>query len=177
MVYSAAQKANAEKQLQEMDVTGIQVIELSKTQEGSTYYVDGNETILLLPAPNVTSFTGVETAQNGSEVKFTTIADGAFRNNKTLQWAIMDKCVKNIGANAFEGCSALEGILIDSRDIVSIGNQAFDNCPSLYFIASNAEKAELDDWFYINEANESPNNHQSLMAAWCPTKNEGYNQS
>ena len=183
MVYSETQKKNVEKQLQAMGLSedDISVLVLSKTQEGSTYYVDdddtdenNSETVLLLPAANVTSFTGVETAQDGSTVKFTTIADGAFRNSKTLQWAIMDKCVKNIGANAFEGCSALEGILIDSRDTVSIGSGAFDSCPSLYFIASNAKTAELADWFYINKVNNSSNNNMSMTQVYCPTDNEGY---
>ena len=53
----------------------------------------------------------------------------------------LPESVKHIGTQAFYGCDALEGLLIDSRDSIVIGDKAWDNCPALRFVASNAAKA------------------------------------
>ena len=50
----------------------------------------------------------------------------------------LPESVKHIGTQAVYGCDALEGLLIDSRDSIVIGDKAWDNCPALRFVASNA---------------------------------------
>ena len=76
----------------------------------------------------------------------TTLADGAFAGSQKLQWALLPESLTNIGAQAFYGCSNLEGIMIDANGEVSVGNAAFDNCTSLNFIASNAPSINMGEY-------------------------------
>lgn len=132
----------------------IHAIALQTSKEGNTYYINGNEGILLYGGSNTTEYSGLETAQNGEIVKITEIADGAFENNQSLQWAMLKQNVAKIGARAFYNCAALEGVFIQTEDSITIGDQAFDKCPSLYFVASNAKKGDVGD-YVIDICNKS----------------------
>ena len=132
----------------------IHAIALQTSKEGNTYYINGNEGVLLYGGSNTTEYRGLETAQNGEIVKITEIADGAFENNQSLQWAMLEQNVAKIGARAFYNCAALEGVFIQTKDSITIGDQAFDKCPSLYFVASNAKKGDVGD-YVIDICNKS----------------------
>ena len=132
----------------------IHAIALQTSKEGNTYYINGNEGVLLYGGSNTTEYSGLETAQNGEIVKITEIADGAFENNQSLQWAMLEQNVAKIGARAFYNCAALEGVFIQTEDSITIGDQAFDKCPSLYFVASNAKKGDVGD-YVIDICNKS----------------------
>ena len=132
----------------------IHAIALQTSKEGNTYYINGNEGVLLYGGSNTTEYRGLETAQNGEIVKITEIADGAFENNQSLQWAMLEQNVAKIGARAFYDCAALEGVFIQTEDSITIGDQAFDKCPSLYFVASNAKKGDVGD-YVIDICNKS----------------------
>lgn len=132
----------------------IHAIALQTSKEGNTYYINGNEGVLLYGGSNTTEYSGLETAQNDEIVKITEIADGAFENNQSLQWAMLEQNVAKIGARAFYNCAALEGVFIQTEDSITIGDQAFDKCPSLYFVASNAKKGDVGD-YVIDICNKS----------------------
>ena len=132
----------------------IHAIALQTSKEGNTYYINGNEGVLLYGGSNTTEYSGLETAQNGEIVKITEIADGAFENSQSLQWAMLEQNVAKIGARAFYNCAALEGVFIQTEDSITIGDQAFDKCPSLYFVASNAKKGDVGD-YVIDICNKS----------------------
>lgn len=132
----------------------IHAIALQTSKEGNTYYINGNEGVLLYGGSNTTEYSGLETAQNGEIVKITEIADGAFENNQSLQWAMLEQNVAKIGARAFYNCAALEGVFIQTEDSITIGDQAFDKCSSLYFVASNAKKGDVGD-YVIDICNKS----------------------
>ena len=132
----------------------IHAIALQTSKEGNTYYINGNEGVLLYGGSNTTEYSGLETAQNDEIVKITEIADGAFENNQSLQWAMLKQNVAKIGARAFYNCAALEGVFIQTEDSITIGDQAFDKCPSLYFVASNAKKGDVGD-YVIDICNKS----------------------
>lgn len=132
----------------------IHAIALQTSKEGSTYYINGNEGVLLYGGSNITEYSGLETAQNDEIVKITEIADGAFENNQSLQWAMLEQNVAKIGARAFYNCAALEGVFIQTEDSITIGDRAFDKCPSLYFVASNAKKGDVGD-YVIDICNKS----------------------
>lgn len=132
----------------------IHAIALQTSKEGNTYYINGNEGVLLYGGSNTTEYSGLETAQNDEIVKITEIADGAFENNQSLQWAMLEQNVAKIGARAFYNCAALEGVFIQTEDSVTIGEKAFDACPSLYFVASNAKKGDVGD-YVIDICNKS----------------------
>ena len=132
----------------------IHAIALQTSKEGNTYYINGNEGVLLYGGSNTTEYSGLETAQNDEIVKITEIADGAFENNQSLQWAMLEQNVAKIGARAFYNCAALEGVFIQTEDSITIGERAFDKCPSLYFVASNAKKGDVGD-YVIDICNKS----------------------
>ena len=132
----------------------IHAIALQTSKEGNTYYINGNEGVLLYGGSNTTEYSGLETAQNDEIVKITEIADGAFENNQSLQWAMLKQNVAKIGARAFYNCAALEGVFIQAEDSITIGERAFDKCPSLYFVASNAKKGDVGD-YVIDICNKS----------------------
>ena len=69
---------------------------------------------------------------NGNEYKVTDIGEAVFKN-KDLTEITIPETVKNIGKEAFYGCSGLtEVILPDS--LITIGNNAFDGCSCLRII-------------------------------------------
>ena len=150
-----AQADEINQQLAEWSLSeAIHAIALQTSKEGNTYYINGNEGVLLYGGSNTTEYRGLETAQNGEIVKITEIADGAFENNQSLQWAMLEQNVAKIGARAFYNCAALEGVFIQTEDSITIGDQAFDKCPSLYFVASNAKKGDVGD-YVIDICNKS----------------------
>ena len=61
--------------------------------------------------------------------------------------------VKKIGYKAFEDCIGLQGILINSTDMITIGNDAFSGCDTLRFVASNALEGIFEDDYtpYISD--------------------------
>lgn len=117
---------------------GITIQTCSK-KNGYTYFVTEENTAVLLSAPEtITEFTGTEL---GEGISICEIGNYAFTHCKSLRYVTLPESVKHIGTQAFYGCDALEGLLIDSRDSIVIGDKAWDNCPALRFVASNAAKA------------------------------------
>lgn len=144
--YTSEQAASVKRQLQEQRVTGISVQTVAQSKEGFRYTVkedNGEKTILLLKAPEeITIFDGSVTAEDGSAVVITGIGDNAFSTCSQLEWVILPESVSSIGYEAFRGCGELQGILIDTKDTITIGNRSMEDCPKLRFVASNAMHAE-----------------------------------
>lgn len=66
----------------------------------------------------------------GNAYQVTSIADNAFRNNKTIQTVKIGSSVKIIGKSAFSGCSGLKKVTLSSST-ATIGNNAFYKCTKL----------------------------------------------
>lgn len=114
-------------------------IQICRVASGYTYFIMEENTAVLLSAPEtITEFTGTEL---GEKISICEIGNYAFTHCKSLRYVTLPESVKHIGTQAFYGCDALEGLLIDSRDSIVIGDKAWDNCPALRFVASNAAKA------------------------------------
>lgn len=143
--YTAEQAASVTKQLGGTSPS-IQVSMLTHTAHGYIYYRTTEGIVLVAVPPDLTTFDGrlgEEVAPVNEVSDLVAIADGAFAQCSQLQWVRLPESVKSIGTQAFDRCSKLEGILIDSKDTITIGKDAFENCPALRFIASNAKKAEM----------------------------------
>lgn len=67
---------------------------------------------------------------NGTAYQVTSIADGAFKNNKTVTTIKLGSNIKTIGSNAFYGCSRLKKVTL-SNNLTQIGSKAFYKCTSL----------------------------------------------
>lgn len=124
---------------------GVEVIMLRVSKEGYAYaWLAGENRTVLIDAPeNVTPFTGVVTATDGSAVDVNQIGTGAFANHTELKWVYLPESVATIGYEAFRDCTALEGVLIDTREQITILEKAFTGCEALRFLASNAMDGQV----------------------------------
>ena len=129
----------------------VEFTKLQTSKEGFVYYEETEDDItsyVLVEAPEaLTSFAGEVTAKDGTNIPITEISDNAFSQCKSLKWVELPESVTSIGYEAFYGCSSLQGVLINSKDYIYIGNKAFDKCDSLRFVASNAMTAQMQDGY------------------------------
>lgn len=128
----------------------VNVVWADTSKEGYRYNIDivgDDEIVTLLSVPaDIREFEGVITADDGKTLTVNRIGDYAFSSAKKLEWVVLDEPACYIGYRAFYGCEALQGIFIANKDTITIGDEAFDECDSLRFIASNAPHA-----IYTNE--------------------------
>lgn len=154
----------------------VEMVELKQSKEGFGYYeeVDDEATsyVLAVVPENLISFDGAFTAEDGTSHTFTEISDNAFSECKELEWVELPESVKRIGYEAFYGCSSLQGVLIDSKDSIYIGNKSFDQCGSMRFIASNAMTAEMQDGYDPIVAQTYGNTQFTYF--YAPTGSSGY---
>ena len=108
------------------------------SQEGFSYAINSEGATLLDVPLNITKFDGQVTAEDGQSVTITEIGPNAFENCEHLTWVTLPESVIRIGSEAFKNCTGLEGVLIDAKDTITIGNDSWDGCTSLRFVASNA---------------------------------------
>lgn len=66
----------------------------------------------------------------GTAYQVTSVADNAFKNNKTLETVKMGSFVNTIGKNAFYGCNKLKKVTLSSNT-TTIGSKAFYKCTKL----------------------------------------------
>lgn len=148
--------------------------------DGSIYLTMGtgeDQRIILMHAPkNIVSFEGTVQDPNGASLSITEIGDNAFQSCSKLQWAVLAQSTKYIAPRAFKGCTALEGVLIDSRDTITIGNDAFDGCTKLRFIASNAPECDLLDGYDPIVTVDDPLSTTDALPYFffVPAESEGY---
>lgn len=151
----------------------ISVELLQKSAEGYYYRVADEEVTLLDVPDNLTSFDGTMTDEEGTPIVIDAIAEHAFSECKSLEWVTLPESVKKIGYRAFEDCTALQGILINSTDTITIGNEAFDGCSSLRFVASNAMEGIMEDG-YAPQLKDSYNQISQMRYFYIPTEYTGY---
>lgn len=159
------QRASVEQQLQASSATGVSAITMSTSQEGYSYIADGSDVTILKAPDGIEEFTGVITAQNGEQIKATTLYPDLFANSQSLKWAILDESVTEIGARAFYSCPNLQGIYVANKDSIAFGDSAYANCDSIRFIASRAKNATFATY-------DTPNYGQCIL--WCLDGATGY---
>lgn len=126
---------------------------LQKSAEGY-YYRMSDKGVTLLDVPDdITSFDGTMTTEDGTPIEINAIAEHVFAECQKLEWVTFPESVKKIGYKAFEDCIGLQGILINSTDTITIGNDAFSGCDTLRFVASNALEGIFEDGYtpYISD--------------------------
>lgn len=180
--YSKEQYDSIVKQLKDIgaseDLT-VQMIATSK--EGYKYYMqlteDSKDVVLMSVPKNITQFEGVITAEDGSKLEITEIGNEAFSECKNLQWVTLPESVKTIKAEAFVNCTALEGILIDSKDKITIGDKSFDGCTSLRFVASNAKEGIMENDYQPEISDSHGTSNSKNQYLYVPGDCIGYNKS
>lgn len=179
--YTKEQYDSVAGQIDKAGASDVVVQLISTSKEGFKYCMqateDGNEVILMSAPKDLTQFDSVMTAQDGEVIPITKIGDEAFVQCKELRWVTLSESIKKIGTEAFKDCTSLEGMLIDSKDVITIGDESLDGCTSLRFVGSNAKKG-------IMENNYEPNITDGYGAVMNPNRYfyvpgncEGYNQA
>lgn len=121
-----------------------EVVVMDVSQEGFVYFTDGDGwTTLLYDSWWVESFDGTLTGDNGDKIEVNEISDYAFAGDLDLKWVTLDESVVEIGKNAFQNCSNLQGLFIGTPDTVSVGADALAGCKGLGFVASRAKNASF----------------------------------
>ena len=78
----------------------------------------------------------------GTTYQVTSVAESAFKNNKTIQTVKMGSNVKTIGKSAFSGCSKLKKVTL-SKNTTTIGSQAFYKCTKLTSITIPSKVSKI----------------------------------
>lgn len=156
----------------------LQVELMLTSREGFSYSrerKDGVETVTLLTAPaDIREFYGTVTAEDGTPVTITAIGDNAFAGCEELQWVELPESIKRIGYQAFRNCTSLEGLLIDARDEIHIGNKSLDGCSALRFVASNAHYGEMEDGYAPKVTDSYGTALYTNYYFYVPSDPEGY---
>lgn len=146
---------------------------LQKSAEGYYYRISDAGIMLMSVPENLTSFDGTMTAEDGTSLEINAIAEQAFSDCQDLEWVTLPESIKKIGYKAFEDCIGLQGILINSTDTITIGNEAFCGCDSLRFVASNAMEGIMED-DYAPLISDSYSINTGLYYFYTPTDSTGY---
>ena len=145
--YSKKQYESVKDQLEKSGAPEGTAVKLLRTSKEGYCYTEGakaGEYTLVDVTDDLEEFDGMVTDEAGKPIHITEIADSAFAGCKELAWTDVPKSVQRIGYHVFEGCTSLQGVLIETEDRISIGNEAFEGCTELRYVASNAETAVME---------------------------------
>ncbi len=90
----------------------------SGTKNGTVEFSISNSSNSCITVPSTVEIAGIT-------YKVTSIAKNAFKNNKNLKKITINGNVTKINANAFSGCTNLKTIKIKSKNLKSVGKNAF----------------------------------------------------
>ncbi|MBD5543631.1 MAG: leucine-rich repeat protein [Lachnospiraceae bacterium] len=79
---------------------------------------------------------------NGTAYQVTSVANNAFKNNKTIQTVKLGSYVKTIGSNTFYGCTNLKKVTF-SNNLNTIGSKAFYKCTKLTSITIPSKVSKI----------------------------------
>ena len=167
------QKAEINEKLKEAGVVEVEFA-ASGTSDDGCFYVKSDGKIVVVNAPDGISEYYGEIIIDGEKKTVDSIAAHAFDGCTTLEYVSLPETVKTIGVSAFENCTALSGVLLGSKDSVTIMERAFNNCTNLRFIASNAKNMELKNDYDILSESGSETLYGQL---WCLAGSEGFDDS
>lgn len=104
---------------------------------GISYQLDnGTATVLAYSGSN--SDVLIPSRVGGSEV--TSISDGAFSENSSIESVTLPATIEYIGSRAFNGCNNLQVLYSASLEPVTVEPSAFTNCPKLIAIQSGCSE-------------------------------------
>ena len=167
------QKAEINEKLNDAGVAGVEFA-ASGTSDDGCFYVKSDGKIVVVNAPDGISEYYGEIIIDGEKKTVESIAAHAFDGCTTLEYVSLPETVKAIGVSAFENCTALSGVLLGSKDSVTIMERAFNNCTNLRFIASNAKNMELKNDYDILSESGSETLYGQL---WCLAGSKGFDDS
>ena len=78
--------------------------------------------------PEMSNFTALE--ELIIDGNFTALPENFLKAHTKIKTVVTNDCITEIGAYAFDGCTALENVTL-SKELVTLGNSAFNNCVKL----------------------------------------------
>jgi len=93
------------------------------------------------------AYNGVASVLDLSDLYITAVGDNAFTGNRLLTKIILPDSVAKLGANAFQGCEALE--FVTAAGVTELGTGVFSGCTELYQILTGAVQEIPDYAFYL----------------------------
>lgn len=181
--YSKEQYDDVAKQIEDKKIpANIKVKMVSKSEEGNIYCEksteSGEKTVLLSVPKDITEFDGNMTEEGtDKKVSIDQIANSAFSNCKNLKWVVLPESVKKIGYQCFRNCTNLEGLLINSKDEITIGDESLDRCSALRFAASNAKKGIIQNDYHPKVKDAHVNDTDIPQYFYILDGSEGYNEA
>ncbi|RKI40309.1 hypothetical protein D7V86_11730 [bacterium D16-51] len=99
----------------------------------------------------------VKVSVNGKKVtyKVTSIKNNAFKGNKKIEKITVSKNIKTIGNNAFKNCANLKTIVIKSTSLTKIGKDALKGTAKKLVIKVPAKKVSAYKKLFKNKGNNS----------------------
>lgn len=151
---SEAQKLALQQELAQSGAPeDAQLLPLRQTREGFTYMPLENGTVKLLRGPaGLVEYTGGATAEDGTALTVSTIGSGCFAGNTQLQWVTLPESVAELEQNAFQNCTALQGILMEATEAVTLEQDCFNGCTALRFCAINSNNVTASKIFSSSAA-------------------------
>lgn len=134
---------------------------IHKDNSGSDILSVDKEDILIKIGDIGDSFDESYAQENG--LNLVEISNYAFYNCYSLTSIELPESVKKIGDFSFSGCINLKLGVINSKDNIIIGFNAFENCNNLMYFASNAMNASfLNDYYMF------------VLCLYAPANADGY---
>ena len=97
-------------------------------QKGRRTYAVNKEAVFVKTTSDSAVITIPDTVElDGVAYKVTGIADRAFKGNQKLKKITIGKYVASIGKGAFNGCTSLKNIVVQSKTLTEIGDYALKN--------------------------------------------------
>lgn len=110
----------------------------SYIEDGGISYQLDNGTATVLAYSGSNSDVLIPSRVGGSEV--TSISDGAFSENSSIESVTLPATIEYIGSRAFNGCNNLQALYSASIEPVTVEPSAFTNCPKLIVIQSGCSE-------------------------------------
>lgn len=171
--YTKKQEEEVTACLNKDGLMNVKVVLTAMSADGNYQYYAENGVYTLVKAYNSPEiYDGSLVLDNGEKVYVNEIAGGAFKGNTTLKVVNLNESVKKIGTQAFMNCTNLEGFMINSTDVISIGDKAVDGCYNLRFMASNANEGIMENNYGPQVYNMGGN-----ISFYIPTGATGYNNA
>lgn len=139
---SEAQKLAIQQELAQSGAPeDVELLPVRQTREGFTYMMLEDGSVKLLRCPEgLVEYTGEATAEDGATLTVSTIGSGCFAGNTQLQWVTLPKTVVKLERNAFQNCTALQGILMQTGAPVTMEQDCLNGCTALRFCAINSSE-------------------------------------
>ncbi len=148
-------KGNPKKVVVPAEIEGHPVVEIEESafignKSVKTVKIEGS------PVVGASAFKGCSSLTSVDLGSSSLVGESAFESCPLLT-SLTAKGLESLGASAFKGCASLSTISIENAEkVLTIGDSAFDNCPSVKEIVINqpVSYASGTDWFASSSAVE-----------------------